>query len=139
MATLLKTAEELRIKGLAEVSWRDEDCNNSDSNTNGVQSAALPHVSTVMDSPKTEPPNKRKRGRPPIDDYDQTFTTPKITNVTGNADEGYSNDAMSNSDQDLSIWEEDAANDHDETESEEHRIKVKTELVSAFYLYSIST
>lgn len=134
LATLLKTAEELRIKGLAEVSWRDEDCNNSDSNTNGIQSAALPHVSTVMESPKTEPPNKRKRGRPPIDDYDQTFTTPKITNVTGNADEGYSNDAMSSSDHDLSIWEEEsAANDHDDgTESEEPRVKVKTELVSTF-------
>ncbi|KAF5299500.1 hypothetical protein FQR65_LT01083 [Abscondita terminalis] len=115
LATLLKTAEELRIKGLAEVSWRDDESNN-DTNMNGVQSA-LPHVSTVMDSPKSEPPNKRKRGRPPIDDYEQTFTTPKITSVTGNAEEGYSNDALSSSDQDLSIWEEESGlNDNDQNE-----------------------
>ncbi|KAF5276065.1 hypothetical protein FQA39_LY00861 [Lamprigera yunnana] len=117
LATLLKTAEELRIKGLAEVSWRDDETN-TDTNVNGVQSA-LPHVSTIMDSPKNEPPNKRKRGRPPIDDYEQTFTTPKITSVTGNAEEGYSNDAMSSSDQDLSIWEEESGineNDHNDIE-----------------------
>ena len=38
MASLLKTAEELRIKGLAEVSWRDDDQNepfeNNDNNNN---------------------------------------------------------------------------------------------------------
>lgn len=118
------------------MSWRDEDCNNGDSNTNGVQSA-LPHVSTVMESPKSEPPSKRKRGRPPIDDYDQSFTTPRIMNVTGNAEEGYSNDAMSTSDHDLSIWEDDsAANEHDDnTENEEPpRIRVKTELVSLIFI-----
>ncbi|XP_031359384.1 protein abrupt-like isoform X2 [Photinus pyralis] len=126
LATLLKTAEELRIKGLAEVSWRDEEGNN-DTSVNGVQSA-LPNVSTVMDSPKNEPPNKRKRGRPPIDDYEQAFTTPKITSVTGNAEEGYSNDALSSSDQDLSIWEEEsAANDNDQTELDEPPPKIKSE------------
>jgi hypothetical protein len=31
---LLKTAEELRIKGLAEVSWRDDENENADSNDN---------------------------------------------------------------------------------------------------------
>lgn len=70
LATLLKTAEELRIKGLAEVSWRDEEQQsaNSDSNSNGVQTA-IPQVQTVMPgSPTTSTTStgKRKRGRPPI-------------------------------------------------------------------------
>ncbi|XP_044259799.1 uncharacterized protein LOC123008185 [Tribolium madens] len=130
LATLLKTAEELKIKGLAEVSWRDEDQHNTDSNNvNGVQTA-LPQVSTVMDNPKNEAPsNKRKRGRPPIDDYEQAFTAPKIMNVTGNADETYSNDAMSTSDHDLSIWEEEpSANEGgDLTEPDEPLLRVKKE------------
>jgi hypothetical protein len=130
LATLLKTAEELKIKGLAEVSWRDEDQQNVDSNNiNGVQTA-LPQVSTVMDNPKVETPsNKRKRGRPPIDDYEQAFTAPKIMNVTGNADETYSNDAMSTSDHDLSIWEEEpSANEAgDTTEPDEPLLRVKKE------------
>lgn len=69
LATLLKTAEELRIKGLAEVSWRDEEQSaNSDSNSNGVQTA-IPQVQTVMPSSpatSTTSTGKRKRGRPPI-------------------------------------------------------------------------
>ncbi|KAJ8961429.1 hypothetical protein NQ318_014676, partial [Aromia moschata] len=108
LATLLKTAEELRIKGLAEVSWRDEEQQpgNSDSNSNGVQTA-IPQVQAVMDSPTTKlesSSNKRKRGRPPIDDYDQT-------------------------EHDLNIWEEDqSANDTTEnTENEEPPVKVKKE------------
>lgn len=130
LATLLKTAEELRIKGLAEVSWRDDECNNGDGGTNGVQSA-LPHVSTVMDSPKSEQPNKRRRGRPPIDDYDQTFTAPKITKICGNTEEGYSNDAMSSSDQDLSVWEDEPTHEQeDATERDDRFLKIKTELVS---------
>lgn len=34
LASLLKTAEELRIKGLAEVSWRDDESDNLESNDN---------------------------------------------------------------------------------------------------------
>ncbi|CAO1393730.1 unnamed protein product [Diamesa hyperborea] len=34
LASLLKTAEELRIKGLAEVSWRDDDTDNPENNDN---------------------------------------------------------------------------------------------------------
>jgi hypothetical protein len=34
LASLLKTAEELRIKGLAEVSWRDDENENAESNDN---------------------------------------------------------------------------------------------------------
>ena len=44
MASLLKTAEELRIKGLAEVSWRDDDVENNennDSNNNNTVTEAL--------------------------------------------------------------------------------------------------
>lgn len=34
LASLLKTAEELRIKGLAEVSWRDDESENAENNDN---------------------------------------------------------------------------------------------------------
>lgn len=137
LATLLKTAEELRIKGLAEVSWRDEDGNSSESQ-NGIQSTALAQVSTVMESPKFEAPNKRKRGRPPIDDYDSGTpnynATPKlhakIVSVMSANEENYSNDALSNSDQDMSIWEDDqGGNDADEgAEGDEPPLKVKLEV-----------
>lgn len=43
MASLLKTAEELRIKGLAEVSWRDDENENpesNDSNNNVTETTA---------------------------------------------------------------------------------------------------
>ena len=47
LASLLKTAEELRIKGLAEVSWRDDDQSepfeNNDSNNNVTHSAPNGH------------------------------------------------------------------------------------------------
>ncbi|XP_023019206.1 uncharacterized protein [Leptinotarsa decemlineata] len=129
LATLLKTAEELRIKGLAEVSWRDEEQpSNADSNSNGVQNA-IPQVQAVMPHSPT-PTNRRKRGRPPIDDYEQTFTTPKIMTVSGAQEDAYSNDAMSSSEHDLNIWEEDqSANEGaDNTENEESPVKVKKEV-----------
>ncbi|CAG9765245.1 unnamed protein product [Ceutorhynchus assimilis] len=133
LATLLKTAEELRIKGLAEVSWRDEESGGSgESGTNGVQTA-IPQVTTVMDSPKYESntssngtTHRKKRGRPPIDDYDTQFN-PKITNVSGNVsniDECYSNDAMSSSEHDLQIWEDEHGNN---TDTDEPAVKIKKE------------
>lgn len=67
-----------------------------------------------------------------VDDYDQTFTTPKIMTVTGGGQEDtYSNDAMSSSEHDLNIWEEDqSANEAaDNTESDEPAVKVKKEMV----------
>jgi hypothetical protein len=43
LASLLKTAEDLRIKGLAEVSWREDECNNnSDEANNETESNASP-------------------------------------------------------------------------------------------------
>ncbi|XP_019880735.1 protein tramtrack, beta isoform [Aethina tumida] len=143
LATLLKTAEELKIKGLAEVSWRDEDQSGrgGDADANGMP--AVPPVSTVMDSPKQSwsgqvtphqphqvDSSKRKRGRPPIDDYDQAFTTPRIMHVTGSAgDDAYSNDAMSSSEHDLSIWdEEQSATEGNNTESDEPPLKIKKEI-----------
>lgn len=70
----------------------------------------------------------------PVDDYDQTFTTPKIMTVTGGGsqDDAYSNDAMSSSEHDLNIWEEEqSANEGaDNTESDEPAIKIKKEIVS---------
>lgn len=142
LATLLKTAEDLRIKGLAEVSWRDSAANSSgaaaassnaaaagststasssNNNTststshNGIQHA-LANVATVMGTSPKEGAgggggggvarqhllqqqltmNKRKRGRPPIDDYEQPGYTlaPKIVSVMSgsNAEESASND-----------------------------------------------
>lgn len=95
LASLLKTAEELRIKGLAEVSWRDDDVDdneNNDSNNNVTESSphiinpALPATTTTAASstsngkvvpflaPSTSPGdayssvNRKKRGRPPLDE-----------------------------------------------------------------------
>ncbi|CAH1975247.1 unnamed protein product [Acanthoscelides obtectus] len=128
LATLLKTAEELRIKGLAEVSWREDEQSGGPGGENGVQTA-IPQVQAVMPaSPGAAtgsggPPNKRKRGRPPIDDYDQSFTHPKVQHSTG--DDGYSNDAMSSSEHDLNMWEEEAA---ENMENVEPRLSVKREV-----------
>lgn len=140
LATLLKTAEELRIKGLAEVSWKDDEGNNdvNSSPNNGVQTA-LPQVSTIMDSPKSDSASKRKRGRPPIDDYESSYPAPKIVSVTSIAEENFSNDAMSNSDHDQSAWEdEQAANDIEEVaDSDEPLVKIKTEIVSNYLLKNL--
>lgn len=76
----------------------------------------------------------------PVDDYDQTFTTPKIMTVTGGGqDDAYSNDAMSSSEHDLNIWEEDqSANEGNNTENEEPPVKVKKEVVSKeYFFYSV--
>lgn len=131
---------------MAEVSWRDEDGNNTNQETpqNGVQSSALSQVSTVMDSPKSEPPNKKKRGRPPIDDYESSpkamYPSPKIhakiVSVTNVTDENYSNDAMSSSDHDMSIWEEEQqTNDDDVMESDTSLVRVKLEVSNFFYFF----
>lgn len=116
------------------MSWRDDEQGNNEANTptnNGVQSA-LPQVSTVMDMPnKVESGTKRKRGRPPIDDYEPTYPIPKIVSVTSIAEENFSNDAMSSSDQDHSTWEDDhGANDMDDAnDANESLLKIKTEIV----------
>lgn len=83
-----------------------------------------------------EPPNKRKRGRPPIDDYDQQFSSPKITNVTGNVkqDDNFSTNEMSNSDADASVWEEEQNNENTDTEYKADS-KYKTDVVSILFIY----
>lgn len=58
MASLLKTAEELRIKGLAEVSWRDDEndnTENNDSNNNNVteSNTSFPHMAPTPSSSAT--------------------------------------------------------------------------------------
>ncbi|CAG9823518.1 unnamed protein product [Phaedon cochleariae] len=127
LATLLKTAEELKIKGLAEVSWRDEEqSGNGDSSSNGVQTA-IPQVQAIMPNSPT-PSTKRKRGRPPIDDYESTFTSPKIMAVSGAPEDGYSNDAMSSSEHDLNIWEEDHPSHEGADNNDDNRVKIKKEL-----------
>lgn len=91
LASLLKTAEELRIKGLAEVSWRDDevdDGENNDSNNNVTEtlnSSFMGNTPATTSSitgtngkvpflaPSPSPGdyssvNRKKRGRPPLDD-----------------------------------------------------------------------
>lgn len=151
MASLLRTAEELRIKGLAEVSWNDENGDNrriknkthnirnlmhstetavttsastkpvskrhsfSSNNSNqmnsnevdplgessgrsadeanisiatksGPNQFLLPTNSPQRSSAEeTAPPVKKKRGRPPLDDDFDSYSTPKITHVESTA------------------------------------------------------
>ncbi|KAK2585979.1 hypothetical protein KPH14_010553 [Odynerus spinipes] len=89
LSSLLKTAEDLHIKGLAEVSWRSDSTQNDLSNSGHSPGAATPGVETVLregDSDEPQPPKQRRRGRPPLDDTPSTHDvfTPKITCITGN-------------------------------------------------------
>lgn len=149
MASLLRTAEELRIKGLAEVSWNDENGDSrriknkthnirnlmhsnetavttakpaskrhSFSSSNGNQMNTTNEVDPLAESSgrsadeapisvatksgpnqfllptnspprssvdETAPPVKKKRGRPPLDDDFDSYSTPKITHVESTA------------------------------------------------------
>lgn len=53
LASLLKTAEELRIKGLAEVSWRDDESDNAESNdnNNNVTDSAINNYPVLSPAP----------------------------------------------------------------------------------------
>lgn len=149
LASLLRTAEELRIKGLAEVSWNDENGDgrriknkthnirnlmhlnetavttsnplqqpkrHSFSNSNstnqpnqnevdplaessgskgsdeavqvtksGANQFLLPVNSPQRSIEETMPTVKKKRGRPPLDDDFDSYSTPKITHVESTA------------------------------------------------------
>lgn len=128
MSSLLKTAEDLRIKGLAEVSWRDEDdgkntlykssamksrnainCSNTDQMQRATGTAYSPRLSesdyqasgsasssvvvpTIISTEKHSDsdelsiqPAKKKRGRPPLDDDFDSYSTPKISHVESTA------------------------------------------------------
>ena len=94
LSSLLKTAEDLHIKGLAEVSWRSDggpgELSNSGHHSPG--SGGAPGVETVLreglDSDEQPPPTKqRRRGRPPLDETPTSahdVFSPKITCITGN-------------------------------------------------------
>ncbi|XP_046750030.1 uncharacterized protein LOC124413480 isoform X4 [Diprion similis] len=89
LSSLLKTAEDLHIKGLAEVSWRSDSVQNDMSNSGHSPGAATPGVETVLregDAEESSPPKQRRRGRPPLDDPPSAHDvfTPKVTCVTGN-------------------------------------------------------
>lgn len=88
LSSLLKTAEDLHIKGLAEVSWRSDSTQNDSNNTGHSPGAATPGVETVLREGEEEPPppKQRRRGRPPLDDPPSAHDvfTPKITCITGN-------------------------------------------------------
>lgn len=89
LSSLLKTAEDLHIKGLAEVSWRSDSTQNDLSNSGHSPGAATPGVETVLregDADEPPPPKQRRRGRPPLDDPPSAHDvfTPKITCITGN-------------------------------------------------------
>lgn len=89
LSSLLKTAEDLHIKGLAEVSWRSDSTQNDLGNSGHSPGAATPGVETVLregDADEPPPPKQRRRGRPPLDDPPSSHDvfTPKITCITGN-------------------------------------------------------
>ncbi|XP_033218596.1 broad-complex core protein isoforms 1/2/3/4/5 isoform X2 [Belonocnema kinseyi] len=89
LSSLLKTAEDLHIKGLAEVSWRSDSGQNDLANSGHSPGAATPGVETVLrEGDVDEPPipKQRRRGRPPLDDPPSAHDvfTPKITCITGN-------------------------------------------------------
>lgn len=100
LASLLKTAEELRIKGLAEVSWHDDEnenespasrvnvtmsqsSNSSSTPTNHIpdnSGNSMPMLTPLTIHPKDDAikdgyPNKKKRGRPPLDEEYDSFST----------------------------------------------------------------
>lgn len=97
LASLLKTAEELKIKGLAEVSWREDDMELPASDMKQTfqetteppvhqEENSLPRMPllTPIPSPTQEPPiigPKRKRGRPPLDEEYDVYSTPQISRV----------------------------------------------------------
>lgn len=146
LASLLRTAEELRIKGLAEVSWNDEngDGRRNKQKTHSIRNLMHMNETAVTSSkplqlpkrhsnsnnvgnimlnqhevdPLAEPPGKstddavqvtktnqfllpvnspqrsvdehiptvkKKRGRPPLDDDFDSYSTPKITHVESSA------------------------------------------------------
>jgi hypothetical protein len=90
LSSLLKTAEDLHIKGLAEVSWRSDSTQNEISNSGLSPGSGPPGVETVLregcDMDEPPPPKQRRRGRPPLDDPPSAHDvfTPKITCITGN-------------------------------------------------------
>ncbi|XP_015185049.1 PREDICTED: uncharacterized protein LOC107070974 [Polistes dominula] len=109
LSSLLKTAEDLHIKGLAEVSWRSDSSQNDVNNT-GPAATTPPRVETVLREVETEeplPPKQRRRGRPPLD---ETPTPPdpfipKITCITGNFSAPNSHEEMM-SEGDHESWDE---------------------------------
>ncbi|XP_015590428.1 uncharacterized protein LOC107265464 isoform X2 [Cephus cinctus] len=89
LSSLLKTAEDLHIKGLAEVSWRSDSTQNDLSNSGHSPGAGTPGVETVLregEADEPPPPKQRRRGRPPLDDPPSAHDvfTPKVTCITGN-------------------------------------------------------
>lgn len=89
LSSLLKTAEDLHIKGLAEVSWRSDSAQNDVANSGHSPASATPGVETVLregDGDDQPMPKQRRRGRPPLDDPPSAHDvfTPKITCITGN-------------------------------------------------------
>ncbi|CAB0041526.1 unnamed protein product [Trichogramma brassicae] len=92
LSSLLKTAEDLHIKGLAEVSWRNDaginELTNSGHHSPG--SGGTPGVETVLREGTEEPehptpPKQRRRGRPPLDDTPSVHDvfTPKLPSLSG--------------------------------------------------------
>lgn len=105
LSSLLKTAEDLHIKGLAEVSWRSDSAQNDMSNCGHSPGSATPGVETVLregDVDEPSPPKQRRRGRPPLDDPPSAHDvfTPKVTCITGNVgtEDAYTEEMMSEGD-----------------------------------------
>ncbi|XP_059617940.1 protein tramtrack, beta isoform isoform X2 [Phlebotomus argentipes] len=113
LASLLKTAEELKIKGLAEVSWREDEgaaepkvegrssdpskpthhSDTAESHQSESNSAQMPFLTPLryhqQNGKNNGLPAKRKRGRPPLDGEFENYSTPKISHVESHASGGY--------------------------------------------------
>lgn len=110
LASLLKTAEELKIKGLAEVSWREDEQAEQrpnegrssetkatpqpneavENNQNDTNNPHIPFLTPLrsfnqQNGKNTRLPAKRKRGRPPLDGEFENYNTPKISHVESQA------------------------------------------------------
>ncbi|XP_014235207.1 uncharacterized protein LOC106657979 [Trichogramma pretiosum] len=115
LSSLLKTAEDLHIKGLAEVSWRNDaginELTNSGHHSPG--SGGTPGVETVLREGTEEPehptpPKQRRRGRPPLDDTPSVHDvfTPKLPSLSGQVDETSEGDQS---------WDDDVVPEHENT------------------------
>ncbi|CAD7091157.1 unnamed protein product [Hermetia illucens] len=105
LASLLKTAEELKIKGLAEVSWREDDGEPPIPETEHNIPERIEQTPTINEeivmprmpvlTPIPSPNNadshavgvnpKRKRGRPPLDEEYDVYSTPQLPQIVENA------------------------------------------------------
>jgi hypothetical protein len=84
---LLKTAEELKVKGLAEVSWRAEEAQAA---ANAMADEAAAHLRDDEEPAykrmrRSVPPPTRPSHTPPTQQQQQQQFKPRVTSITGAA------------------------------------------------------